>query len=73
MIATLNINETTIYLLSIKDEEKNTEIIKGFNATTHKYYDIDSLEDILKLINKENQREESKKYDSKELQKKKQI
>ena len=73
MIATLNINKTTIYLLSIKDEEKNTEIIKGFNATTHKYYDIDSLEDILKLINKENQREESKKYDSKELQKKKQI
>ena len=60
VIATLNVNKTTIYILSIKDEKKQGKKIAGFNAVTHKYYDINSLNDLLKIIDEENKNEESK-------------
>ena len=72
IIATLNIDKTTIYLLSIKDEKDQTEKIRGFNAVTHEYYDINSLNDLLKIIDEENKNEESKeKPNNKELTKNK--
>ena len=72
IIATLNVNETPIYILSIKDENEQTEKIRGFNAVTHEYYDIYSLNDLLKIIDKENKNEESKeKSNNKELTKNK--
>ena len=72
VIATINIDKTTIYLLSIKDEKKQTEKITGFNATTHKLYDIASLDDLLNIINEMNQnKDEEAKTNSKEIQKKK--
>ena len=72
VIATINIDKTTIYLLSIKDEKKQTEKIRGFNATTHKLYDIASLDDLLNIINEMNQnKDEEAKTNSKEIQKKK--
>lgn len=72
MIATLNVNETTIYILSIKDEKKQGIKIAGFNAVTHEYYDINSLNDLLKIIYEENKNEESKEEsNNKELTKNK--
>ena len=60
MIATLNIDKTTIYILSIKEEKKQTETIRGFNATTHKLYDIALLDDLLNIINEMNQNKDEK-------------
>lgn len=72
MIATLNIDKTTIYILSIKDEKKQTETIRGFNATTHKLYDIALLDDLLNIITEMNQNKDKEaKSNSKEIQKKK--
>ena len=72
IIATLNVNETPIYILSIKDENEQTEKIRGFNAVTHEYYDIGSLDDLLNIINEINQnKDEEAKSNSKEIQKKK--
>ena len=70
IIATLNVNETPIYILSIKDENEQTEKIRGFNATTHEYYDIYSLNDLLKIIDKENKYEESKEKSNNKKKKK---
>lgn len=70
--ATPNVNETTIYILSIKDEKKQGKKIAGFNAVTHEYYDIYSLNDLLKIIDEKNKNEESKeKSNNKELTKNK--
>ena len=72
MIATLNIDKTTIYILSIKEEKKQTETIRGFNATTHKLYDIALLDDLLNIITEMNQNKDKEaKSNSKEIQKKK--
>ena len=72
VIATLNVNETTIYILSIKDEKKQGKKIVGFHAVTHEEYDINSLNDLLKIIYEENKKEDSKeKSNNKELTKNK--
>ena len=72
IIATLNVNETPIYILSIKDEKEQTEKIRGFNAVTHENYDIESLDDLLNIINEMNQnKNEEAESNSKEIQKKK--
>ena len=72
MIATLNIDKTTIYILSIKEEKKQTETIRGFNVTTHKLYDIALLDDLLNIITEMNQNKDKEaKSNSKEIQKKK--
>lgn len=72
IIATINVNETPIYILSIKDEKEQTEKIRGFNAVTHENYDIESLDDLLNIINEMNQnKNEEAESNSKEIQKKK--